>query len=157
MSDRGRFYDLHGSDPEFFETAEELLDAVFPPAVCRSCGCSQFDACTPWVCEECEEPWTGVQCRRCGNRTRVQMPCHWTEPGLCSACAGPPVTIDPAIYWDDATFRDATGKAINMSGDLVDLDTPFARTIARGYRVPDHIVGIPTPWWRRVLQRLTRR
>lgn len=129
-----RASDLHGSDPEFFETAEELLDAVFPSVVCRSCGCSEFDACVT----------SGIAC-------------HWTEPGLCSACAGPPVTIDPAIYWDDATFRDATGKAINMSGELVDLDTPFARAIARGYRVPDHIVGIPSPWWRRVLQRLTRR
>lgn len=30
------------------------------------------------------------------------------------------------------------------------------RAIAKMYEVPDALVGIPTPWWRRVLHRFTR-
>lgn len=31
------------------------------------------------------------------------------------------------------------------------------RAIAKGLAVPDHVVGLPSPWWRRRWQRLTRR
>lgn len=33
----------------------------------------------------------------------------------------------------------------------------FARRVSAAFNVPDALVGLPTPWWRRWWQRLTRR
>ena len=47
--------------------------------------------------------------------------------------------------------------AINSRGELVMLDAPEARAVAKAYGLPDHIIGIPTSRWRRLVQRSTRR
>lgn len=46
---------------------------------------------------------------------------------------------------------------VNMRGEPVSLDTPEARSIAKAFKVPDHIAGIPSPWWRRLWQRFVSR
>jgi len=37
------------------------------------------------------------------------------------------------------------------------VDWTRPREVARLFSIPDHLLGIPTPWWRRCIQRVTRR
>lgn len=66
--------------------------------------------------------------------------------------------IETGRQYDDALERVLRPPvAVNMRGDLVSLDTPLARHIAKAFNVPDAVIGIPTPRWRRFVQRWTRR
>lgn len=64
-----------------------------------------------------------------------------------------------AYFVDDVEVTEAeyrAARAVNSRGEIVDLDTPEARSIAKTFGVPDHLIGIPSPWWRRFWQRHTR-
>lgn len=61
---------------------------------------------------------------------------------------------DPGLY---AGGPVPPPMAVNARGELVSLDSHLARAVAKAYNVPDAVVGIPTPRWRRIVQRFTRR
>ena len=48
------------------ESVEASAPSQFSQRRCRSCGCTDYSACS--------DPVSG-------------RPCHWAEPGLCSVCA----------------------------------------------------------------------
>lgn len=109
------------NDVVYFGTAEELLEAVFPPVR--------------------PDPTRGI--------IESDGPSE-SHDALDDVMSQRAAALDIA----DACVR---GHAINSRGELIDLDTPFARMVARSYNVPDHVIGIPSPWWRRLVQRVTRR
>jgi hypothetical protein len=61
---------IAGAVPALAHTAPLAVPSLLGQ-VCRVCGCSEHDAC--------------------GDID--EMPCHWAEPDLCSACSGPPAPV----------------------------------------------------------------
>lgn len=80
----------------------------------------------------------------------------------------PPLRITPERFLNtpesarpiDVRYRGQHAKpvlTVTPQGDWVCLDVDAARSITRAMQVPDAALGIPTPWWRRFVQRFTRR
>lgn len=52
---------------------------------------------------------------------------------------------------------EGTIEVMNAGSQSQKLNEHTARMVARMYGMPDALVGISTPWWRRLIQRFTRR
>lgn len=80
----------------------------------------------------------------------MQEPFGWQERAAEAFAQRPEVA-----YFERAWDRAA--MAVNARCDLVCIDPDGARAVAKMHGVPDAALGIPTPWWRRIMQRFTRR
>jgi hypothetical protein len=80
LADRSRAALMAGMDGQHAGPAFERL-LMELPMICRTCGCTETDACTDVA--------TG-------------LPCHWVAEGLCSACGGPTPT-SPELVGEAST------------------------------------------------------